>query len=88
MDHTSHLNSALKGRYHFFGHRRTRLQNEVVTEYKCETETSGSSAAQSRRLCAVGLQETQDILDQFTEQYYKEVNKQKSYHDSKDLFPF
>lgn len=34
------------------------------------------------------LQETQDILDQFTEQYYKEVNKQKSYHDSKDLFPF
>ena len=34
------------------------------------------------------LQETQDILDQCTERYDKEVNKQKSYHDSKDLFPF
>ena len=46
MDHTNRFNSALKGRYHFFGHRRTRLQNEVVTEYKCAK--SGNSVAQSR----------------------------------------
>ncbi|MDQ0477967.1 hypothetical protein QF004_002502 [Chryseobacterium sp. MDT2-18] len=34
------------------------------------------------------LQKTQDLLNQCSERYYKEVNKEKSYQHSRDLFPY